>query len=162
MKNTPPTPTEKSPRRSADRPRLSLAVQFACGADAALPDRAQLRRWAQAALETDVQVTLRFVDAAEGQALNRDYRGKDYATNVLSFVYDSDPVSGDLVVCLPVVHREAREQEKSFPDHLAHLIIHGLLHLQGYDHETGPADAVIMEQRERAILARFRIVDPYL
>ncbi len=136
-------------------------MQYAC-ADEALPERAQVRRWALAALETDVQVTIRFVAAKEGRRLNHDFRGKDYATNVLSFVYETDPVIGDLVVCLPVVKREAKEQKKPFKAHLAHMIVHGMLHLQGYDHETGAHDAAIMEQREREILARFRIADPYL
>lgn len=148
-------------RKTLKKPELSLAVQFACE-DTTLPDRAQVRRWALAALETDVQVTIRFVAAREGRRLNHDFRGKDYATNVLSFVYDTEPVMGDLVVCLPVVKREAKEQKKPLKAHLAHMIVHGMLHLQGYDHETGPADAAIMEQREREILARFRIADPYL
>ncbi len=143
------------------RPELALAVQYACTGDA-LPDRAQVRRWALATLETDVRATIRFVAAREGRRLNRDFRSKDYATNVLSFVYESEPVSGDLVVCLPVVKREAKEQKKPFRAHLAHMIVHGMLHLQGYDHETAPAEAEIMEQREREILARFRIADPYL
>ncbi len=142
-------------------PKLALAVQYAC-VDAVLPDRAQLRRWALAALEADVQVTIRFVATREGRRLNHDFRGKDYATNVLSFVYETEPVIGDLVVCLPVVKREAKEQKKPLRAHLAHMIVHGMLHLQGYDHETGSHDAEIMEQREREILARFRIADPYL
>ena len=148
-------------RKAAKKPELQLAVQYAC-ADSLLPDRPQLRRWAVAALESNVQVTLRFVDAREGRALNRDFRGKDYATNVLTFVYDDAPICGDLVICVAVVKREAKAQKKSFKAHLAHLVVHGMLHLQGYDHETGPAEADIMEQRERAILARFRIADPYL
>lgn len=150
-----------STKKPTKNPKLALAVQYACaGPD--LPDRAQLRRWARAAQEMPMTVTLRLVGAAEGRALNRDYRGKDYATNVLSFVYDSTPVAlGDLVVCLPVVQREARAQGKSLKAHLAHLVVHGMLHLQGYDHETGPRDAARMEAREREVLARFRIPDPY-
>jgi len=147
-------------KKTAKKPELQLAVQYVC-ADPLLPDRAQLRRWALAALETDALVTIRFVSAREGRALNREFRGKDYATNVLSFVYDEAPVSGDLVICVPVVRREAKEQKKPFRAHLAHLVVHGMLHLQGYDHETGIEDAEIMEQRERVILARFRIADPY-
>jgi len=109
-----------------------------------------------------VQATIRFVDLDEGQALNRDYRGKDYATNVLSFIYEATPrVVGDLVICLPVVLREAAEQNKPVAAHLAHLIVHGMLHLQGYDHETGKRDASRMENKEREILARFGIPDPY-
>lgn len=106
-------------------------------------------------------VTVRFVDTAEGRRLNRAFRGKDYATNVLSFVYEDEPVIGDLVICLPVVRREAKEQGKPFRAHLAHMVVHGMLHLQGYDHETNERDALRMEARERAILARFRIPDPY-
>ncbi len=135
-------------------------MQYACDDDA-LPARAQVRRWAQAALERSAQVTIRFVAADEGRELNRSYRSKDYATNVLSFVYEDLPVVGDLVICQPVVRREAQEQGKPLKAHLAHMVVHGLLHLQGYDHETGPRDAEIMEQREREILARFRLPDPY-
>ena len=139
---------------------LSLAVQYGC-ADERLPDRSQVRRWAKATLEADVQATVRFVDAREGRALNRDFRGKDYATNVLTFVYEEQPVIGDLVICLPVVAREAKVQGKPFKVHLAHMVVHGMLHLQGYDHETGAADAARMEARECAILTRFGIPDPY-
>jgi probable rRNA maturation factor len=142
-------------------PRLSLTVQYASDA-ADLPTRPRLRRWAKAALEHDVCVTVRFVDVAEGRALNRDYRGKDYATNVLSFVYDPPPqVAGDLVVCVPVVLAEAAAQGKTAQAHFAHLLVHGLLHLQGYDHETGAADARRMEARECAILARLKFPSPY-
>lgn len=141
--------------------RLNLSVQYACGA-AGLPARAQLRVWARAALEGGGQVTIRYVDADEGQALNRDYRGKDYATNVLSFVYEQGPPTvGDLVVCAPVVAREAAEQSKPAEAHHAHLVVHGLLHLQGYDHETGEDDARAMEDRERQILAGLGYPDPY-
>ncbi|MHB1360764.1 MAG: rRNA maturation RNase YbeY [Rhodocyclaceae bacterium] len=140
---------------------LSLSVQYGCQ-DEQLPTRAQVRRWVRAAQEQPLQATVRFVDADEGQALNRTYRGKDYATNVLTFVYTSEPVvSGDLVICLPVVLREAAEQRKPFLAHLAHLVVHGMLHLQGYDHETGKSDAARMEARERKVLARFDIPDPY-
>lgn len=140
---------------------LSLAVQYAC-ADARLPARAQVRRWALASAEKPMRVTVRFVGASEGRALNRDFRGKDYATNVLSFVYEEGATAaGDLVVCLPVVLREARAQKKPAKAHLAHMIVHGMLHLQGYDHETGERDALRMEAREREILARFGIPDPY-
>lgn len=141
--------------------RLNLSVQYACNAEG-LPSRTQLRSWARAALVGGGQVTIRYVDADEGQALNRDYRGKDYATNVLSFVYEHEPLTvGDLVVCATVVEREAREQGKPAEAHHAHLIVHGMLHLQGYDHETGPEDAQIMEQREREILAGLGYPDPY-
>jgi len=140
---------------------LTLAVQYGCHGDQ-LPARPQVRRWVRATQERALLVTIRFVDADEGQALNRDYRGKDYATNVLSFIYETEPVvSGDLVICLPVVLHEAANQGKSLKAHLAHLIVHGMLHLQGYDHETGKRDASRMENKEREILARFGIPDPY-
>jgi len=146
--------------RKKKPPELSLAVQYGC-ADERLPDRSQVRRWVKAAQEIAVQLTVRFVDAKEGRALNRDFRGKDYATNVLTFVYETQPVLGDLVICTAVVRREAKEQGKPFKAHLAHMVVHGMLHLQGYDHETGAADAARMEAREREILARFGIPDPY-
>lgn len=105
---------------------------------------------------------MRFVDADEGRELNREYRDKDYATNVLSFSYATAPtVSGDLVICLPVVMSEATAQGKSTEAHFAHLIVHGMLHLQGYEHETGAADAERMEAKEREILARLGYPDPY-
>ena len=145
--------------------RLNLSVQYACNA-ADLPLRPQIRAWVRAALDVDGkrggQITVRLVDADEGRELNRDYRGKDYATNVLSFVYDDDPVvCGDLVVCAPVVAREAQEQGKGLVAHYAHLIVHGVLHLQGYDHELGAEQAHIMEDKERAILAALDFGDPY-
>lgn len=108
------------------------------------------------------EVTVRFVDADEGRLLNRNYRGKDYATNVLSFAYGTSPVlAGDLVICLPVVLREAQEQDKAVEAHFAHLIVHGMLHLGGYEHETGAADAERMEAKEQEILARLGYPDPY-
>ncbi len=141
--------------------RLSLCVQYACE-DAALPARPQVRRWVRAALEGDGEITVRFVEAGEAQALNRDYRGKDYATNVLSFPYAAPPLlTGDLVVCLPVVLGEAGHQGKSVEAHFAHLIVHGMLHIQGYDHETGDDDAARMEAKEREILAGLGYPDPY-
>ena len=143
------------------RPELSLCVQYACK-DAALPLRPQVRRWVRAAQERPVQATVRFVDAEEGRSLNRDWRGKDYATNVLSFPYEMAPAAvGDLAICMPVVLREADEQGKTPEAHFAHLIVHGMLHLQGYDHETGEADAARMEAKEREILARLGYPDPY-
>jgi probable rRNA maturation factor len=140
---------------------LSLAVQYACNSEA-LPSRPRIRRWVKATLERPAEVTIRFVDAEEGQGLNRDYRGKDYATNVLSFVYETEPVVlGDLVVCLPVVQREAQEQGKTLDAHFAHMIVHGILHLHGDDHETSVEDAEAMEAKERMILARLGYPDPY-
>ena len=146
------------PRKSAET--FSLAVQYACSGFE-LPTRSQVRRWVKGAAESGAIITVRFVDANESRQLNRQYRQKDYATNVLSFPYDQNPVLGDLVVCLPVVLREAKEQGKSPLQHFAHLIVHGMLHLQGYDHEAGKREAARMEAREREILARFGIKDPY-
>jgi probable rRNA maturation factor len=112
------------------------------------------------ALERDASVLLRFVDGPEGRALNRTYRGKDYATNVLTFVYDQQALSGDIVLCRPVIEREAAELSRSFDARCAHLVLHGVLHLLGYDHERA-ADAKRMEARERLLLARLGIADPY-
>jgi probable rRNA maturation factor len=141
-------------------PELSLAVQYACH-DEALPARPQVRRWIKAAQERSAQLSVRFVGEEEGRVINHTFRNKDYATNVLTFVYDDAPVNGDLVICLPVVRREAAEQGKPLKAHLAHMVVHGMLHLQGYDHETGQRDAERMEAREREILARFGTPDPY-
>ena len=141
--------------------RLNLSVQYVCNAEG-LPSRDQLRRWARAALIGGGQITIRLVDAEEGQSLNREYRGKDYATNVLSFIYEEAPsVFGDLVICLPVVQREAKEQGKTVDAHFAHMVVHGILHLHGYDHELGQQEADIMEAKERMILARLGYDDPY-
>ncbi|CAG0123396.1 Endoribonuclease YbeY [Rhodocyclaceae bacterium] len=140
--------------------RLSLAVQYATGAEH-LPTRAQFRRWIKAALQRDVQIALRIVDEAEGRALNKDFRGKDYATNVLTFVYDdADPLTGDIVICAPVVEKEARAQHKELLAHYAHMTIHAALHLQGYDHEND-RDAAAMEACETALLAKLGYADPY-
>jgi probable rRNA maturation factor len=144
-------------------PSLSLSVQYACESET-LPSRPQVRRWVKKALEGDsAEVTVRFVEAEEGQKLNREYRHRDYATNVLSFPYIPNPaMAGDLVLCLPVVLKEATEQQKPAEAHFAHLIVHGMLHLQGYDHETSDSEAEIMEAREREILAALGYPDPYL
>ncbi|HAX20847.1 MAG TPA: rRNA maturation RNase YbeY [Hydrogenophaga sp.] len=147
-------------------PSLSLSLQFGALADAAL-HRAALPRHTVArcirhALETDAEITVRIVDAEEGQALNRDYRGKDYATNVLTFDYATAPlVMADLVLCAPVVAREAKELKKPLAEHYAHLLVHGTLHAQGWDHETSEADAEAMEARETAILAGLGQPNPY-
>jgi probable rRNA maturation factor len=152
-------PTSVSIRKTATAPKLGLAVQYALVTEG-LPTRAQVRRWVKAALAQDAQITVRFVDAEESQALNRDYRGKNSATNVLSFIYESVPVVGDLVVCVPVVMREAQTQHKSAAAHFAHLVVHGVLHLQGFDHET-EADAQVMEARETEIVTRLGYAKPY-
>ena len=147
-------------------PSLTLSLQFGALADAAL-HRAALPRHTVArcirhALEADAEITVRIVDAEEGQALNRDYRGKDYATNVLTFDYATDPlVMADPVLCAPVVAREAKELKKPLAEHYAHLLVHGTLHAQGWDHETSEADAEAMEARETAILAGLGQPDPY-
>jgi len=126
-----------------------------------LPARATLARWIAAALERDAEITLRFVGAAEGRRLNRDYRGKDYATNVLTFDYAHAPaVSADIVLCVPVIRREAREQHKTLSDHLAHLVVHGVLHAHGLDHDRVDR-ARRMEALEIEVLAKLRRPDPY-
>jgi probable rRNA maturation factor len=143
------------------KPELRLSVQYPGGKNDA-PTRPQVRRWVRAACTRPAEVTVRFVAAEEGRQLNRDYRGKDSATNVLSFPYDcGQMVHGDLVLCLPVVVDEATQQEKSLEAHFAHMVVHGMLHLQGYDHETGRADAQRMEAIEREILAELGYPDPY-
>jgi len=112
-----------------------LSVQYAVEA-AGVPTRAKIRRWVKEVVTQEAEITLRLVDEEEGQMLNRDYRGKDYATNVLTFVYDDLPhLAGDIVICPAVVEREAQQQDKSLEAHYAHLVVHGVLHLHGYDHE---------------------------
>lgn len=140
---------------------LHLSVQYACD-DLLLPPRQRFRRWVKASAAGAAEVTVRLVDEAEGRQLNRDYRNRDYATNVLSFVYERYPVFiGDLVLCVPVVRREAEQQGKPADAHFAHLIVHGMLHLQGWDHENNPAQAAKMEAKEREILAALGYPDPY-
>jgi len=145
---------------------LSLSLQFGEFKDAArhraaLP-RHKVARWIRHALDTDAEITVRIVDAQEGQALNRDYRHKDYATNVLTFDYTQAPlVTADLVLCAPVVAKEARENRKTLQAHYAHLLVHGTLHAQGWDHETSEADAIAMEAREIEILTGLGIKNPY-
>ena len=141
-------------------PGLSFAVRYDVAA-ARLPRRATVRRWVRAAQERDLAVTLRFVGGREARRLNARYRGRDYATNVLTFVYDDVvPLSGDIVLCVPVLVREASSQGKTLRAHCAHLVIHGMLHLQGYDHQRR-ADAARMEARETALLRALRYPDPY-
>jgi probable rRNA maturation factor len=140
--------------------KLALAVQYASAA-AAMPTRAQFRRWVKAALQCDMQIVLRITDKQEGHALNKNFCGKDYATNVLAFPYsESAPLSGDIVICAPVVETEALEQHKELHAHYAHLTVHAVLHLQGYDH-YGAAEADAMELRETAILANLGYANPY-
>jgi len=145
--------------------QLTLSLQFAKFADvalhrAALP-RHKVTRWLRHALQTDAELTVRVVDAEEGQALNRDYRKKDVATNVLTFDYTQEPiVTADLVLCAPVVAREAKAQNKTLEEHYAHLLVHGALHAQGWDHELDE-DAQVMELRESEIMARLGFENPY-
>ena len=154
---------------------LTLKVQKAVeGADKTnSPKKHSIRRWAQAALRRDAQVTVRLVGEDEGRSLNRDYRGKDYATNVLTFAYaegealpgvpdqaEDGPLAGDLVLCVPVVVREAAAQGKTLEAHFAHLVVHGMLHLQGFDHEN-EAEAAEMEALETSILRTLGYADPY-
>jgi len=147
-------------------PDLTLSLQFGrfAGVEAhrgALP-RHSVARWIRHALDIDGEITVRIVDAEEGQQLNREFRGKDYATNVLTFDYAQAPiVMADLVLCAPVVAREAKENRKTLADHYAHLLVHGTLHAQGWDHETGDADADEMEAYEIEILAEMGIRSPY-
>ena len=140
--------------------RLNLSVQYVCN-KAGLPLRAEFVRWARAALVGGGEIAIRLVDTDEGLTLNKAYRDKDYATNVLSFPYDTEPVvTGDLVICPGVVADEAREQNKPLEAHYAHLVVHGMLHLQGWDHDNDD-DAEAMENKEREILAVLGYSDPY-
>ena len=147
--------------------KLSLSVQYP---DARLEDtltRALLRRWVRAALLGPAELTVRLVDAVEGRTLNRDYRAKDYATNVLTFAYnegeeiaDDEPTRADIILCTDVLEQEAREQDKTLEEHAAHLVVHGVLHAQGYDHDDD-TEAEEMEQLERDILGALGYPDPY-
>ncbi len=141
-------------------PTLDFALQIATDAPA-LPTRTQFKRWIRTALRVDTQLTIRIVDTDEGLQLNRDYRGKSYATNVLTFPLAEEPwLMGDIVLCAPVIAREAAEQHKSLLDHYAHMTIHGVLHLHGYDHEI-EAQAALMEAIEIQCLQRLGVANPY-
>jgi len=144
--------------------KLSLSVQYP---DPRLKEvilRPQVRRWVQAALLAPAELTIRFVDAEEGRTLNRDYRGKDYATNVLTFAYtedeDAETTEADIILCTDVLQREAAEQSKSVEEHAAHLVVHGVLHAQGYDHEDDD-EATEMESLEIDILTALGWPNPY-
>ena len=146
--------------------QLSLSLQFGKFPEAALHraalPRHSVARWIRHALQSDAEITVRIVSEEEGQTLNRDYRSKDYATNVLTFDYTQEPVvTADLVLCAPVVEREAQENGKTLQAHYAHLLVHGTLHAQGYDHETGEQDAEAMEALEIEILAGLGFDNPY-
>ncbi len=160
MKNT--RPARKNDANGTGKPPaiLTLSVQYGIVNDR-LPSRQRLRSWAKAALLTSVQVTLRLVGAREGRTLNRNFRGKDYATNVLTFTYPgSEPLCGDIVLCAPVIAKEARARHKPIEAHYAHLVVHGMLHLQGYDHENDD-DAGVMEAREAEIVMKLGYASPY-
>jgi len=146
-----------------------IELDLQCASDGAIPTEAQLRRWCELALRqrsADSELTIRLVDEAEGRELNRTWRQKDYATNVLSFPADVPeglldiPLLGDLVICVPVVEREALVQAKALQAHWAHLVIHGCLHLLGYDH-IDDDEAEEMESLERQLLAELGHPDPY-
>ena len=143
------------------RPELTLSLQFADPRHRAQLPRHKVTRWIRAALEAPAEITVRVVDAEEARALNREYRGRDYATNVLTFDYSREPlVVADLIVCAPVVADEARDQKLALEAHYAHLLVHGTLHAQGYDHEAD-GDAEAMEARESAIVMALGFADPY-
>ncbi len=143
------------------RPTLALSLQFADARHRATLPRHKVVRWIRAALDAPAEITVRLVGADEGQALNRDYRSKDYATNVLTFDYARSPlVVADLVLCAPVVEREAVEQGRSLEAHYAHLLVHGALHAQGLDHED-EEEARVMEARETDVLRALGYADPY-
>ena len=143
------------------RPPLTLSLQFADPSDRAILPRHKVSRWIRAALEAPGEITVRIVGAEEGRALNRAYRAKDDATNVLTFDYSHEPVvSADLVLCAPVLQREARAMGVTLEAHYAHLLVHGTLHAQGYDHEVD-AEARAMEARETALMRVLGFADPY-
>jgi probable rRNA maturation factor len=158
MKNV-TKPADPVPRRR--KPSATISVQRGTRASDA-PTRNQIISFARAAMLRDMEITIRIVNASEGLQLNFDYRHKDYATNVLSFVYESEPaVHGDLVLCAPVISREAAEQDKSILAHYAHMIVHGVLHLHGYDH-IDETDAERMEALEIDIMTKLGFANPYL
>ena len=140
--------------------KLRVSVQYAVSRKG-LPSAQRFHGWARAALERPAHVTLRVVDEDEGRTLNRNYRGKDYATNVLTFVYsEKDPLAGDIALCAPLVAHEAKAQSIALDAHYAHLTVHGLLHLQGYHHDND-RDAKVMEKRESRIVVALGFADPY-
>jgi probable rRNA maturation factor len=146
--------------------KLTLALQFGppsgLARHRAVLSRARVARWIRQALNSDAEITVRIVDEAEGKELNHSYRNKNYATNVLTFDYARAPtVLADLVLCAPVVEREAQEQGKTLEEHYAHLLVHGTLHAQGYEHETNARDALEMEALEVLLLGALGYADPY-
>ena len=143
------------------KPSLSLSLQFADKRHRDILPRHKVARWIRAALDTDAEIAVRIVDTEEGQTLNRDFRKKDYATNVLTFDYAREPVvMADLIICAPVIEQEAQDQGKALEAHYAHMLVHGTLHAQGWDH-LKKKEAEAMEAREREILAGLGFDDPY-
>ena len=142
-------------------PKLIASIQFASNS-AEIPKVNQFRKWAKSAIRIDTEVTIRIVDEEEGRILNSTYRGKDYPTNVLTFPLTEEPhLMGDIIICAPVVEAEARAQNKTLEAHYAHLTVHGVLHLHGYDHETEP-QAELMEAIEIQIITKLGYANPYL
>lgn len=168
-KNKPTAAETAQPARPAKTPahKLTLSVQYPDERLKAVFTRPAIRRWVQAALFAPAELTIRFVAAEEGRQLNQAYRGKDYATNVLTFAYnegeelaDNEPTRADIILCTDVLEREAAEQHKTLEEHTAHLVVHGVLHAQGYDHEDD-AEAAEMEGLETELLATLGYSDPY-
>jgi len=159
------TPLVTTTGTPATPPALELDVQTGDGVKrAGLPSAQKIETWVKSALYADATLTVRFVGEEEGRTLNRSFRGKDYATNVLTFAYaehEDDPVTGDIVLCCPVVEAEAREQKKALEAHYAHLIVHGVLHAQGYEHDDD-VDAEEMEAIETETMQALGYADPYL
>lgn len=142
-------------------PKLHATIQYATH-DADIPSVSQFRKWAKAALRVDTEVTIRIVDKEEGRLLNHTYRSHDHATNVLTFPLAEEPhLMGDIIICAPVVAAEAKAQHKDLQAHYAHLTVHGILHLHGYDHEI-EAQAELMEGLEAAIVSKLGYASPYL
>jgi probable rRNA maturation factor len=142
-------------------PKLNLSIQFA-SKESNLPSENQLRKWVKAAIRVNTEATIRIVDEIEGRYLNKTYRCKDYATNVLTFPITEEPdLMGDIVICAPVVFKEAAEQNKSIEAHFAHLTVHGTLHLHGYDHQT-EEQAGLMESIEVTTLVKLGYANPYI
>ncbi|KQQ47295.1 rRNA maturation factor [Duganella sp. Leaf126] len=160
-----------SEKNSPPAHALALSVQYPDPRLKTLVTRAKLKRWIGAALFAPAELTIRFVAADEGRSLNRDYRGKDYATNVLTFAYnegdeagngvpDDEPTRADIILCTDVLEQEAAAQHKTVEEHVAHLVVHGVLHAQGYDHEDDD-EAAEMEALETELLATLGFADPY-
>jgi probable rRNA maturation factor len=142
-------------------PSLRISVQYASNKES-LPTKNKFKKWAMAALRVDTEVTIRIVDEDEGRELNNHYRGKDYATNVLTFPLTEEPsMMRDIIICAPEVEAESQAQNKPLEAHYAHLTVHGVLHLHGYDHETD-AQAELMEGLETAIITKLGYASPYL